>query len=332
MSRQVLAIGCSLLSTELRYAATRGIVLQAVSPATAATLWHGYKTTPGSQPFSHPDHHLPEFTLGHLAKSARHLTCRTMSGVAHTSNRVSLRTRRRPGAGALSDEHRRRRQAGDFSHLAPILPENNRSPSPVPDHNKDLPHIPSTSTGLWGDEAVTILTEATSSPTASPILGCPPLPVSSHCAYERVPITEAQQIAAQYRQRFRNSLNAPQSTEHSEQMTLDVNTGPFESSHAFPTRTAMQSGVSTHTRAMNAPVGASLAFSLSPTLRALAGEIEITHTPHGGTSPFNRVHEDGTVSCTRGDCLAILPNLRAFLCHLHIHLIHEGYVIYPRCV
>jgi len=179
-----------------------------------------------------------------------------MSGVAHTSSRVFPRTCRGPGAGALSDEY----------------------------SSKDLPRIPSTSTGLWGDEAMRILTEATGSPTASPIVGCPPLPVPSHRAYERVPITEAQQIAAQYRQRFRSALNALQSTKVSEQMVL--NTDPLEPSHASPTSAAMQSGVSTDTQAMDAPVGALLALSQSPTMRALAKEIEATHTPHEGASPF----------------------------------------------
>jgi len=255
-----------------------------------------------------------------------------MSGISRTSTRVSHRTGRRPRTGTLGDEHRSRRYGGDFSHLAPILPESDRSPSPAPDYNKDLPRIPSTSTGLWGREAVSILTEAIGSLTASPIPGCPPLPVPSHHTYERVPITESQQIAAQYRQRFRSSLNDLQSAKVSEQMTLDVSTDPLESSHTSPTSTVMQSGVSTDTLAMNALVGASLALSESPTRRALAEEIETTRTLHDGASPFSQVHEDGTVSCTRGDCLAVLSNSKAFSCHLHIHLIHEGYVVHPRCV
>lgn len=255
-----------------------------------------------------------------------------MSGMARTSTRISPLSFRRPGAGTLGDEHRSRRHGGDFSHLAPILPESDRSPSPAPGYNKDLPRIPSTSTGLWGGEAVSILTEAIGSLTASPIPGCPPLPVPSHHAYERVPITEAQQIAVQYRRRFRNPLNTSRSTKVSEQMTPDVSTDPLESSHASPTSTVMQSGVSTDTQVMNVLVRASLAPCESPTRRALAEEIKNTRTLHDSTSSFSQVYEDGTLSCTREDCLAVLANFKAFLCHLHIHLIHEGYVVHPRSV
>jgi len=255
-----------------------------------------------------------------------------MSGIARTSTHVSPLSRRRPGTGTLGDEHKSRRHGGDFSHLAPILPESDRSPSPAPGYSKDLPRIPSTSTGLWGGEAVSILTEVMGSLTASPIPGCPPLPVHSHHVYERVPITEAQQIAVQYRRRFRSPLNTSQSTKASEQMTPDVSTAPPESSHASPTSTVMQSGVSTDTQVMNALVGASLALSESPTRRALAEEIKNTRTLHDSASSSSQVHEDGTLSCTRGDCLAVLSNFKAFLCHLHIHLIHEGYVVHPRYV
>jgi hypothetical protein len=94
----------------------------------------------------------------------------------------------------------------------------------------------------------------------------------------------------------------------------------------------MQSRDSTNTQVMNTLVGASLALPQSPTKRALAEEIEATHTLHDGATPFSWVHEDGTIPCTRVDCLAVLQNLKAFLCHLHIHLIHEGYVVHPRCV
>ena len=106
---------------------------------------------------------------------------------------------------------------------------------------------------------MTILTEAMGFPAASLIVGCPPLPVPSHRAYERVPITEVQKIAAQYRQRFRSSLNALQSTKVSERMALNIN--PLEPLHVSPTSAAMQSGVSTDTQAMDAPVGALLTLS-----------------------------------------------------------------------
>lgn len=115
------------------------------------------------------------------------------------------------GAGIPNDDLDTRRYAGDFSHLTPILRE---------DYNKDLPRIPSTSTGLLGDEVLTIITEMMGSPAASPIVGCPPLPVPSYHASEQAPITEAQQIAAQYRQRLYSSSDAPESTVVTDVSTL----------------------------------------------------------------------------------------------------------------
>jgi len=218
-----------------------------------------------------------------------------------------------------------RRHAGDFSHLGPILLEDIRPSSPISD--SDIPSIPSTSTGLWGDDAVTISTEMMGSPTASPIVGCPPLPVPSHHVCEREPITEAQQIAAQYRQRWLSSQDAPKSTTVSEQTTLSVSTNPLEPSHRSPPSTVMQSGVSTETQSMNAPLRASSMPPNPPSIRrSLAEETQTVLTPRGSAGLLSRVREDGTVLCDREDCLAVLPSLKAFLSHLDIHLIHEGYV------
>jgi len=128
-----------------------------------------------------------------------------MSDVPRTFVRGPLPTGGGDRARIPSDELRARRCGGDFSHIGPICTESSPPPSSIPDDSEDFPCIPSTSTGLWGDDPVTISTEMMGSPTASPIVGCPPLPVPSPQACEREPLTEAQQIAAQYRQRRRDS-------------------------------------------------------------------------------------------------------------------------------
>ncbi|KAF9648843.1 hypothetical protein BDM02DRAFT_3269203 [Thelephora ganbajun] len=246
-----------------------------------------------------------------------------MSGIARISTCVSPPpSRRRRATSLTSDELNFRRLAGDFSHLAPHLLGSDRPHLSVPDYDKDLPRIPSTSTGLWGGEAVTVFTDRMGSHTTSPIVGCPP-PTPSYHVYERIQITEAQRIADQYRERRRSSIDVAQGSPVSEQATPSVNIHSPESLRAFPSSTVIRSGVSTDTQATNTPVKVALAPQ-SPTIHALAEETETTHTSHEGVSLFSRVHEDGTVSCTRGDCLTILPSLRAFLSHLHIHLIHEG--------
>ena len=90
----------------------------------------------------------------------------------------------------------------------------------------------------------------------------------------------------------------------------------------------MQSYVSTETQTTNAPSRASLIILQSPPIRRPLAEV--TPIPHEDACLFSWIREDGTISCTRGDCMAVLPSLEAFLSHLHIHLIHEGYVLYLR--
>ena len=252
-----------------------------------------------------------------------------MPGVPRTFVRVPSPTGHGGRARILSDEVRARRRGGDFSHLAPILPESSHPPPLVPDYDKDLPRIPSTSTGLWGDDAVTvsISTEMMGSPPTSPTVGCPLLPVPSRHTCEREPITEAQQIVAQYRQRHRSSLDAPENTKVSKRAVLGVSASLIESPHASLPNTVIQSGVSTETQVMNAPFRASLTRTQSPpTRRPLAKETGTTPTLHEDPSLFGRVREDGTILCDREGCLDILLSLQAFQCHLQIHLIHEGYV------
>jgi len=100
-----------------------------------------------------------------------------MSGVARVSTRISPPTGRRPRAGTVSnDELRNRRHAGDFSHFAPTLLENEcRLP---PDYNKDLPSIPSASAA--------VCMEMVDSPTPSPTVGYLPIPGTPRHVYEQV--------------------------------------------------------------------------------------------------------------------------------------------------
>lgn len=194
-----------------------------------------------------------------------------------------------------------RRYAGDFSHLPPIVVEND--PSPLPDHHKDLPRIPSTSTGLCGSETVTVYTSLSGTLTTSPIGGRPKLPVPSDNASERVQLTEAQKIAAQYRERHRSSSGVFQSITISEPTILGVNSNPLESRYALPSSTKMQSDVRVDGQATDAVIEASLTPQPPPTGRALA-EAEITRD---AASRSGRAHGDGAVSCTQEDCLEVCP-------------------------
>ena len=213
---------------------------------------------------------------------------------------------------------RRRRYAGDFSHLSPIDLGIHFSP----DYNKDLPRIPSTSTGLWDSEAVTVFTSLSGTLTTSPNAGCPPPPVPSPDAYQQVPLTEAQQIAAQYRRRHRSSSDVLQNSAIFEQTVPGQSFNPLGSHRAFPSSTVMQSSARVDGHAIDAAIGGALA-PWSPTMRRSHAEMETTHET---VSRFGRVHDDGTASCTREGCLKVSPNSSAFLDHLDAHLVHEGCV------
>jgi hypothetical protein len=243
----------------------------------------------------------------------------TVSGVSSTSIRLPTPLGRIRRVSMPIDELKTRRFAGDFTHLAPILLGGDRLPSPIPNYDKDLPRIPSTSTRLWGDEVVTIFTNLSGDLTTSAAVGSP-LPVPSYDVCERVSITEAQKIAAQYRQRHRSSSGAHQGIATFERSTLGMCSHPL---YAPSPSTVIESGVSVDGQATNAAIGASSA-SQPPIIRALVEGVEAVHQ---AVSPFGQVHKDGTVSCTREDCLKDLPSLNAFLSHLHVHLIHEGYVL-----
>ena len=184
------------------------------------------RTSHSSQLLSHPDHHLiPESTLDRLTKPTRPLTHGTMSGATPISRRVLPRGRR---AEISNEELRARRHAGDFSQLAPILPEGGCLLSSVPDCNKDLPRIPSTSTELWGAEIAAILTEQMDSLMKFSFTDFADIPKHSRRAYERVPSTKSQRIAAQYRQRHQTS---PPTSETFDKGILNVGTdAPVESS------------------------------------------------------------------------------------------------------
>ena len=113
------------------------------------------------------------------------------------------------------NELKSRRFAGDFTNLAQFYLESERYPSPIPNYDKDLPRIPSTSTELCGDEVVTVFTNLSGDLTTSPVVGCSPFRGPSHDEGGRVPMTEAQKIAAQYRQRRSRSSESPSSSKRS---------------------------------------------------------------------------------------------------------------------
>jgi hypothetical protein len=131
-----------------------------------------------------------------------------MPGAAGHATRVSS-IDHQPRVVGPSNERGTRGHANELPHIAIIcksdVPSAGRSTPSGPDIDKDLPRIPSTSTGLWGTEPATVSSEMMASLVAAPTPSPLSYPTSQNL--RRIPTTEAQRIAAQYRRRY-GSLEA----------------------------------------------------------------------------------------------------------------------------
>ena len=152
-----------------------------------------------------PDIHPPTTTPIHSTLTV----VLDMPGVAGRATRVSPSIGHQPRAVGSSNETGARGHAKDLPHIGIVckgdVPSASHSTPSAPDIDKDLPRIPSTSTGLWGTEPATISSEMIDSLLKSPTPSPQSYPVSQNL--RRIPTTEAQRIAAQYRRRY-GSLEA----------------------------------------------------------------------------------------------------------------------------
>jgi hypothetical protein len=132
-----------------------------------------------------------------------------MSGFAGPSTHISPSAGRQPRAVDPSDERRIRRNARDSPRTSiPHVGDTSlpgRSTPRRPDIDKDLPRIPSTSSGPRHTKPMTMSSEVTTSAVTSPTLGLPTLPISPNL--KRTAVTEAQKIASRYLRRH-GSLEA----------------------------------------------------------------------------------------------------------------------------
>lgn len=170
-----------------------------------------------------------------------------MSSIPHTPVSASIPIARGRRVVALTNELKSRRCAGDFSRLPPIVLTNNHPPPN--DDDDGLQRIPSTSTALLYDDAVSVYTNSSGTLTTFPIADYVQLPAPSHDVYKQLPLTEAQRIAARYRQRNHSSSDAPQGTAAPEPTIPDVSTNPLKSWHPFPSNTVMRTGLCVDGRA-----------------------------------------------------------------------------------
>lgn len=163
-----------------------------------------------------------------------------MSSVSRTSTRACTSV----GGGCraavwTTDELKSRRYAGDFSHLLCIIPKSGHPP-PL-DDNDALQRIPSSSTGLLDDEAVSVFTSSSGNLTTSPIEDRVQLPPPSPDAHEQ---TDAQRIAALYRQRCFSSPDGTTTTT-TEPNTPNVSSNLLNPSMPSYSSIVMRSGVCT---------------------------------------------------------------------------------------
>ena len=66
---------------------------------------------------------------------------------------------------------------------------------------------------------------------------------------------------------------------------------------------------------------------VTPTIRRLfAREMDMATIFYGARRRIGGVNAGGSFSCPQRECCDILPTREAYTCHIHIHLLHEGYV------
>ena len=64
---------------------------------------------------------------------------------------------------------------------------------------------------------------------------------------------------------------------------------------------------------------------VTPTIRRLfAREVDMETISYEARRILKRVDQDGSFPCPRRDCHNVLPTRKAYACHVHIHIIHEG--------
>lgn len=77
---------------------------------------------------------------------------------------------------------------------------------------------------------------------------------------------------------------------------------------------------------MNAGSEISSFLPVTPVIRRLfAREVDTIPVSRAARRMLKSIDQDGSFQCPRRDCDDALPSRGAYTCHIHIHLIHEGY-------
>ena len=78
---------------------------------------------------------------------------------------------------------------------------------------------------------------------------------------------------------------------------------------------------------------ASSSLSVTPIIRRFfAQEVEMGATSYEARKKLNSsVDQDGSFPCPQKGCYDVLPTREAYTCHVHIHIIHDGYVFRFDC-
>jgi len=76
---------------------------------------------------------------------------------------------------------------------------------------------------------------------------------------------------------------------------------------------------------MDADIEVSSFLPVTPTIRRLfAWEVDTAPTLYAAMGILKRNNQDGSFPCPYEDCGDVLPTRKAYACHVHIHLIHDG--------
>lgn len=90
-------------------------------------------------------------------------------------------------------------------------------------------------------------------------------------------------------------------------------------------RTSLTPGTREEYPLIDADLEVSSFLPATPTVRRLfAWELDTASTQYAARRMLNKGDQGGPFPCTHYGCDNVLPNLKAYNCHLDIHAIHDG--------
>ena len=221
-------------------------------------------------------------------------TYKTMSGTSRTLVRDSDR---KHGAAMPTDKLKSRRHARDLPSPPPALIPEKESP-PSPNDDESMQRIPTSSTGLWGDDVISVYTCSSGVLTTSESIA-DYLHFSAGHSHKKGALTEAQQIVGQYRQLDHASPDVLQDNTVTTPNTpkLDQGSDLSKSQHPFPSMiTTVQLSICVDDKTTDTAIRAPSRRQRSPMRQSLTQGMEAAHQ---AVARLSWARRNKTISCTQ---------------------------------